>query len=32
MLRGFDWVHRMPSFSQYSQNSARMSADWFEKK
>ena len=32
MLRWFDCVHRTPSVSQYSQNSARMSADRFEKK
>ena len=31
MLRGFDCVHRIPSRSQYSQNSPRMSADRFEK-
>ena len=31
MLRGFDCVQRIPSRSQYSQNSARMSADRFEK-
>ena len=32
MFRGLDCVQRMPSLSQYSQNSPRMSADWFEKK
>jgi hypothetical protein len=31
MLRGFDCVQRIPSRSQYSQNSPRMSADRFEK-
>ena len=31
MFRGFDCVHRIPSRSQYSQNSARMSAERFEK-
>ena len=31
MFRGFDCVQLIPSRSQYSQNSARMSADRFEK-
>jgi diketogulonate reductase-like aldo/keto reductase len=31
MLRGFDCVHRIPGRWQYSQNSAQMSADRFEK-
>jgi len=32
MLRALDCVQRIPSRSQYSQNSPRMSADRFEKK
>jgi hypothetical protein len=32
MLRWFDCVQRTPSRSQYSQNSARMSAERLEKK
>jgi hypothetical protein len=31
MLRGFDYVQRTPSRSQYSQNNPRMSAERFEK-
>jgi hypothetical protein len=32
MLRWLDCVHRIPSRSQYSQNSSRMSAERLEKK